>query len=568
MLTRGFRLRVQWLKRTKWLWPFAVVAALGLARALLTYNIWFNFEDQSTFFTFGRNILHGEVIYKDFIHFRTPGFYFLSAAFQWVFGQTLGTEQLLLALESYVLSPLLLCLAAWLITRRRWVAVGLGLIATVLPGVLQLRAGLALLAVATYVVAQTAATSRDRHRWLFVSGLFVGLTFVFGQETGILTACVLGLCELRFSRTLPLLIRRVRSLALGAGAALLPLVVYVVVFSDVRNFLYYVFKYALVIQPTGMNLPYPHLVPPTQYNVMFYVPFLVLLAAFAVFYLADDLNVINLPVLVLATVRMVTALGRADEGHLIFALPEILLLIPLAAASIHKMKLSAERLWMLAVWSIAIVCSFWGATTKGSFVIVGAALVYVFASLRSRADYDGISPVFSGEAVALTITGWTMVVLAFIFPIYNFAKAPLQVGWQRHFGPDKQHVTPAHWVSGVPIAGAEFQEVDAISRLVDRFHPTVLFSYPVQPFYYSLVPRHAARFMTFEPQTTPEEEAEAIADLKRNKPQLVILDVLQAQAWDKSVGRINEYVRENYKPVAEVNYRRPLTVLVPRHKGD
>src|SRR5436190_14089596 len=120
---------VLWRRRVMWLWPLWLLVAIGLIRSVLTHNIWFNFEDQSTFFIFGHNILHGEVIYKDFIHFRTPGLYFLSAVFQWAFGQTLATEQLLLSLESYLFYPVLLYLAAWLITKRRWVAFALGLTA-------------------------------------------------------------------------------------------------------------------------------------------------------------------------------------------------------------------------------------------------------------------------------------------------------------------------------------------------------------------------------------------------------------------------------------------------------
>jgi hypothetical protein len=77
MLKRNLGVKTAWAKKAWWFWPVAALVAFGLIRAYLTYNIWFNFEDQATFFIFGRNILHGEAIYKNFIHFRTPGFYFL-----------------------------------------------------------------------------------------------------------------------------------------------------------------------------------------------------------------------------------------------------------------------------------------------------------------------------------------------------------------------------------------------------------------------------------------------------------------------------------------------------------
>jgi hypothetical protein len=555
MLKRNLGVKTAWAKKAWWFWPVAALVAFGLIRAYLTYNIWFNFEDQATFFIFGRNILHGEAIYKNFIHFRTPGFYFLSAAFQALFGARLATEQLLLALESFVIYPLLLYIAAWLITRRRWVAFVLGLMAALLPQLLQIRAALTLLAVAAYITAQTATEPKRVHRRLFLSGLLLGLAFIFGQETALLAAGVVGLCELRFNLAEPgRIVRRVRSLVVGATLGLLPLILYVAMFSSFRNFLYYVFKYALVIQPSGMNTPYPPPFPPWH---IFYLPFLILLAAFAAFYLADDLNAANLPVLMLATLSMVTPLGRADEGHLIFALPEVLLLIPLAAASVGKMKLTRRRLLALAVWSTGLLCVFWLAIHKLSVAIAMAAVIYALASLRVKIGHARAGLSFTKDAAVLTVTAWLMVMLAFLEPIYIYGKL-VKAGWQR------RHTTPAHVVSGVPIDGTEWQEVNAISQLVKQYHATVLFSYPIQPFYYSLVPKHATRFMTFELETTREEQTEAIADLKKSKPQLVIMDVLQVKGMQKSVGKIDEYIRENYEPVAQVNYRRPLTVLVPR----
>jgi hypothetical protein len=556
MLTCSFKAGALWLKGARWFWPVAAIVAFGLIRALLTYNIWFNFEDQATFFIFGHDILRGEIIYKDFIHFRTPGFYFLSAAFQAIFGAKLATEQLLLALESFVIYPLLLYLAAWLITRRRWVAFSLGLMAALLPQLLQIRAGLALLAVATYIVAQTATSTRRKHRRLFLSGLLLGGAFIFGQETAILAAGVVGLCELRFTLSEPRqLVRRARSLVTGAVLALLPLIAYVGLFSSIRNFLYYVFEYAFVIQPASMNFPYP---PPLPPNHIFYLPFLVLAASFAAFYLADDLNPVNLPILMLATVRMVTPLGRADEGHLIFALPEILLLIPFAAVSVGKMRITRGRLLRLAGWLTAIVVVFWVAIHGHSVVIAAAAVLYVLASLMSKSGRPRVLGLaFRQEAAVLTATAWVMVTLLFLPQIYTYGRL-VKAGWKR------LHMPAPHTVSGTPIDSVEFQEVDAISRLVEQYHATVLFSYPIQPFYYSLVPRHATRFITFEPQTTAEEQAEAIEDLKRSKPQLVIMDVRQANGMQKSVGRISDYITENFEPVAEIDNRRPLMVLVPR----
>ncbi len=572
-----FPTNAAWLKRMRRLWPLWLLIGIGLVRALLTYNIWFNFLDQSTFFIFGRLILHGEVIYKDFIHFRTPGLYFLSALFQWAFGSTLGTEQLLLSLESYVLYPALLYLAAWLISRRRWVAFALGLIAAWLPAVLQDRAGLALLAVAAYIISLSSKNPKEERRWLLGSGLLLGASFTFGQDGAIVALGAIGISELRFRLARrQLLLRRARSLALGTGIALLPLLLYVILFSNIKNFLYYVFEYALVIQPKSMDLIYPSFFPPTSlFHLMFYIPFLILVVSFGVFYLADELNVINLPVLVFATLGLVTPLGRSDESHLVYALPPVLLLIPLGAASVAKIRITRAKALALSGWVVATVIILKLSTTRSSFYVAGVAIVFTLASLKVKVPdlfktsmwagtKGAIRPVFDRRAVALTFIGWVLVVLVFAPYLYSFAWAPLKVGWQRHFGPDKKLVTPPNTVSGVPVEGMPYFQLSQIQHLVNYYHPSVIFSYPVQPFYYSLAPKHATRFITFETETTPAEQAEAIADLKKNKPQLVIMDVAWANGDKKADSQINKYIQENFKLVAVVNYTVKLDILVPR----
>jgi hypothetical protein len=566
-----------WIKKVWRFWPLWLLIIIGLVRAVLTYNIWFDFTDQSTFFIFGRLILHGEVIYKDFVHFRTPGLYFLSALFQWAFGSTLGTEQLLLSLESYVLYPALLYLAAWLITRRRWVAFTLGLIAAWLPAVLQDRAGLALMAVAAYIISLSAKNPREERRWLLGSGLLLGASFTFGQDSAIVALGAILLSELRFRLARrPLLLRRMRSLALGTGIALLPLLLYVILLSNIKNFLYYVFEYALVIQPNSMDLIYPSFFPPTSlFHLMFYIPFLILIVSFGVFYLADELNVINLPVLVFATLGLVTPLGRSDESHLVYALPPLLLLIPLAAASVAKIRITRTKALALSGWVVATVIILKLSTTRSSFFVAGVAIVFTLASLKVKAtdlfrpsvwkeEKGSPRPAFDRRTAALTFGGWVLVVLVFAPYIYSFAWAPLKVGWERHFGPDKQLVTPTNTVSGVPVEGAPYFQLSQIQNVVNHYHPSVIFSYPVQPFYYSLAPKHATRFITFETETTPAEQREAIADLQKNKPQLVIMDVAWADGDKQADGQINQYIEANYKPVADVNYTVNLEILVPR----
>lgn len=97
-----------------------------------------------------------------------------------------------------------------------------------------------------------------------------------------------------------------------------------------------------------------------------------------------------------------------------------------------------------------------------------------------------------------------------------------------------------------------------------KIHPDTLFSFPIEPFYYSLVPHHASRFLTYEFQTTGQEQTETISDLEKNKPQMVIFDMLQAEGLSGSVNRISDYVTTHYRTVQSVSVINYLKMMVPR----
>jgi len=243
---------------------------------------------------------------------------------------------------------------------------------------------------------------------------------------------------------------------------------------------------------------------------------------------------------------------------------------------VAKIRITRAKTLALSGWVVATVIVLKLSTTRASFFVAGVAIVFTLASLKVKAtelfkpsvwaeEKGSPRPAFDRRAAALTFGGLVLVVLVFAPYIYSFAWAPLKVGWERHFGPDKQLVTPPNTVSGVPVEGAPYFQLSQIQSVVNHYHPSMIFSYPVQPFYYSLAPKHATRFITFETETTPAEQREAIADLKKNKPQLVIMDVAWADGDKQADGQINQYIQENFKLVAVVNYTVELDILVPRH---
>ena len=338
--------RVFWSK-TVWLWIIGgfILAAISLVKVLAVYKQGFDLGDGSTFYAFSHFLGQGEKIYDDFIHFRTPGSYFLWTLILQLGHGALAAMKFALNFETNFLYQAVLFLSIGVLFKwkRPWLAIIVTLACILLPGYLQLRAAFAFLAVVLYIRAETSIGHKTS--WLIATGVAAAFSFTFGQEAGAVAIATVGLYELSklVTKKPPMreTVKRVGWLIAGFATGMLPLLMYVAFFSNISNFLYYSLYYAFILQPKGMNLPFPALTPDT---FVYYLPFVLIVLCLGVFYLTRSKTThvedkAFLLITILAILRLVTLVGRTDMGHLIFVVPELILLSAWTISRLFRTKI-------------------------------------------------------------------------------------------------------------------------------------------------------------------------------------------------------------------------------------
>lgn len=521
------------------------LVALGLTRALLTHDVSFGVGDNHFFFAIARFLLRGEVMYEDIVHFRTPGLHYYSALFLRAFGPRLASQMLALTVESYVLYPVILYACGLALLRSRLLAGAAGLVAVLLPGVLQLRAALGLVAVTLYALEERR---RDR-RLLAAAGAALGLTFVFGQEVALMALFAIAAWEVRsHARSPGRLLRRAALFGVGASVVLVPFVLSIAVFSDLATFAYYTFVYALTVAPRGIDLPFPSLIPA---NAAFYLPFALYLVAFVNLFLGSRLDRAAAVLLGFGTLRLISALGRSDVPHLIFSIPEVFLAV---SYSLRRVVVTPGRLIPLLPWLLALGSALALSIAFSPLFLLAAPLLYAGASLH-RDPPDG--PPRPGTGAPLALLAPTAALSAGLIA----ALAPLS--WQELWvAPRLLPDQPRH--GGVRIDATRLSEIRAVEHAIRVHRPATIFSYPLRPFFYTLVEGHASRFLAHEWQTTPEEQAATIADLRATRPGLVLLDVPQAVDLSRSLSLISDHITSNYAATHRITAAGDLRVMVPK----
>lgn len=121
-----------------------------------------------------------------------------------------------------------------------------------------------------------------------------------------------------------------------------------------------------------------------------------------------------------------------------------------------------------------------------------------------------------------------------------------------------------YMVQGMSTDKDTYQEIKEVTETVKQINPQTIFSFPIQPFYYSLAPKHASRYLTFEPQTSEREIRMTIADILRTKPEVIIFDPLQAEGLSDSLGLLSNFITTNYHVIREVKHRNILWIMTPK----
>jgi hypothetical protein len=541
-------------RRDVLIWLLIAVSSslAGLAMTYLSFRQGIDFGDGSTFFSFAHNLANGEVIYKDFIHFRTPGSYFLQAFFIHMFGDQQSSVRFALGFESHVLYTFFFAAALAIFLRFKYAFLGIlsVLLVMVLPPYAQLRTVLALVAVVLYIQAYRAVGSRSI--WLVCSGIFIGLAFTFGQEAALMAIIAIGLMEVfqMKKHTIKVVLRRVGMLAIGTLLGVLPLLLYIIIKSDLPTFLYYTLYYAFVLQPQAMDLVYP---PISYANDLFYIVFVLYLVIFFVFYSSRKIGIVEGVLLVFGIMRLVTLLGRSDMGHLLFVLPELFFLTLYAIVHVKNAQFTKRDFMRFLPYGMGLVGSLLVAINSSGIILIVSAFIIYLALYFKKPSTQEIKVMKDANAIVLVIIASCFSIFIYIlYPSFSSTIENLST----------QGLTKLE-IGGLNVTPGVYTEVNMVNSAIEPLHPKTIFSYPIQPYYYNLAPKHATRFMTFELETTEKEQEQAIDDLKRTQPEVVLYDPAQAASLDKPLGKINAYIKSHYKIKQVVVYSRTYWIMVP-----
>jgi len=534
---------------------------VGSLLVYFTFREGIDLGDGSTFYQFAHNLVNGEVIYRDFIHFRTPGSYFLQSFFLSVFGDQPSSLRFALGFEARVLYTFFFVVAIGLFLRFKHILIGSIATGTILflPAYAQLRTILAFLAVIFYI--QSYRTLGKTGGWLLGSGVLTGFAFIFGQEAALMALVTIGGVELtqliKRKQTVAITLRRVGIVGLGLLIGILPLIVYILIKSDIGTFLYYTLYYAFILQPQGMDVAYPAF---DHSNTLFYLPFLLILSSFYILYSNRKLPGIVSAVLIgFVCVRLITLLGRTDLGHLFFILPELLFLSVLSLYYTRTSIFTYVNLLKFTPYAVALIFIFYIAINNSSMVIVASVPLIALAFLNRPSLPPG-SKIRNNPTISFVTTS----VMAGLLSVTLFLLIPSYINVVNSMS--KRGVTTTQ-IGGVNVGDEVFSHVNRVKDAVQVINPQTIFSYPIQPYYYSLAPKHAARYLTFEPQTTEKEQDITIEDLKRSQPEVVIFDPMQAASMSQSLWKINDYLMSEYEIHKSIAGRQILWVMTKKQSS-
>jgi len=533
----------------------AIVLTSGIVQTVATYDSSLGMGDNSTFYAFARNIVHGEVMYKNFIHFRTPGSVTFYSLVMRVLGQQQSTIEIASRIETLILYPLLLIISSMIIFRKRspWYPVLAFLGLALLPGVAQLRAGFGILTIAVYLF--TLDVRSRRQLWLLATGFLAFVTFYFGQEIFLMVVLCIAAAELVYWRQHGLDLPRLGCIVGGSIIGFIPLLLYMAIFSSLGNFLYYTLYYAFIQQPKFMNLPFP---PFGLTNLVFYMPFIMYWFCFIVLYTNKRLGLKDGLLLSFGILRLITATGRSDFGHLIFSVPEVFVIVPYFAFQARWSELNKRTSKAVLPYAVVLLVLL-ALATKTSMALAPVPFVILLAlHLRERKPTRVTPKSLLNSSVHLyAILGSLFVLFLFILaPTYLADAHAVKQGLFNDSG-------PAYRIGGVKTDEITYDEIQSVRASVAPLKPQTVFAFPIEPFYYSLAEHHASRFITFEPETTVKEQNEAIQDLEHSRPQVVIFDVLQSQGLSGSVWEISDYLTSHFTIRKQVAMRDILWVMVP-----
>lgn len=546
----------------KWVLLVGITVLVNMLIVLLTYRQGIDIGDGSTFFQFARNIANGEVFYRDFIHFRTPASYGLYASFITLLGDSYSSLRLGMLVETRVLYPIIFIIAFAVLFKRKYFYVLVTVVAllVLLPEYAQLRTVLALLA--TAVLARAIVTDRSSFNktLIFVAGILGGVSFMFGQEAGVMAGAIaaIGVVLLSIRKKNGIKQALVTLLLYGSGffIGMLPLLIYAIIHGQLFNFLYYSVYYAFILQPKYMDLPFPQF---GYDSLVYYLPFVIVVLSVVSFFSIKNTTLRTTLGLFTAFVvlRLVTLVGRSDMGHLLFIVPELIALALLAYVIPLSEKIKTISITRnLIIGVLAIIATFLLIVTGGSSMLLMMTALVAASTLC----------LFFKDKILIKINTVHLVsgILA-VLAVFLFLLLPDMLGKIKQIKAVATGTAQMQYsINGSYVSESTYELLSSVEEAVKKRNPETLFSYPIQPYFYSFAKDHATSFMTYEPQTTVGEQERTIRELKERRPEVILLDPIQASALSGSLGMINEYVMTHYKVTETIESSRIIWLLEPR----
>jgi hypothetical protein len=301
---------------------------------------------------------------------------------------------------------------------------------------------------------------------------------------------------------------------------------------------------------------------------MYYLPFMMYWLCFVVLYTSKRMGFVDGLLLSFGILRLITATGRSDFGHLLFSIPELFLIVPYTIAQVRFSEFSRQTMRRFWPYGLGLAFALWFGTRHSILLALVPFIIALALYLRPSPVVKTAKRKIKEVVAANNFVNYNLyALLAGLLLVFAYILAPTYASVVRGIKAEifvDDSKTPR--IGGVKTDAVNYAQIQDIRAAADQYKPKTVFAFPIQPFYYSLAQHHASRFLTFEPQTTVAEQEETISDLKRTKPEVIIFDPLQAHGLSGSLWKISDYITSNYRIAHEVNMRESLWVMVPKEQ--
>jgi hypothetical protein len=226
--------------------------------------------------------------------------------------------------------------------------------------------------------------------------------------------------------------------------------------------------------------------------------------------------------------------------------------------SVKHSTFNKKQFMRFLPYGIILTIVFIGGIKLSSVVLVLAPFVILFATKSRRFSEPANTTSIQSKLNVYLLLGVSFAfVIYLLYPSYKGTLESIRTSLS---GINKSQPE----IGGVKVDPVSYDQVQQVRQVVDTIKPNTLFAFPIQPFYYTLAPEHASRFITFEPQITIEEQKQTIEDLIKTKPEVIIFDPLQAIGLSGSLSLISDYIMTNYEVKKAVVNKEVLWVMVPK----